>query len=178
VIHINDSGDLIPVATNRRLLTIAAAAFAAALLVGCSDGGGSRSTQSSATIPQPPLVKLNTRTRRRLAPESKRVDLAVPSFSNPTQITNPLFAIGEFRSALLLGRLDGKPWRAETTLLPTTAVVDWNGKRIETLRSQFVAYLDGRIYEVAVDRYAQADDGAVVPRRGRIQLRARTRRQH
>jgi hypothetical protein len=162
VIHITDSGDLIPVATNRRLLTIAAAALAAALLAGgCDDRGGSRSTQSSATIPQPPLLKLNARTRRRLAPESKRVDLTVPSFSNPTQITNPLFPIGELRSALLLGRLDRKPWRAETTLLPKTAAVDWNGTRIETLRSQFVAYLDGRIYEVAVDRYAQADDGAV-----------------
>ena len=35
------------------------------------------------------------------------------------------------------------------------------GRPVETLVSQFVAYLDGRIDEVAVDRYAQADDGSV-----------------
>ena len=85
----------------------------------------------------------------------------MPSFSNPTRITNPLFPIGRLRSALLLGRLDGKPWRAETTLLPYTRVVDWNGRRVETRESQFVAYLGGRIFEVAVDHYAQADDGSV-----------------
>jgi hypothetical protein len=27
--------------------------------------------------------------------------------------------------------------------------------------SQYLAYLDGRITEVALDRYAQADDGSV-----------------
>src|SRR5262245_28715593 len=51
-----------------------------------------------ATIPQPPLGELNRRTRRRLAPETRRVDLALPTFSNPTDITNPLFPIGELRS--------------------------------------------------------------------------------
>src|ERR687888_905647 len=65
-----------------------------------------------ATIPQPPLSKLNARTRRRLAPASRRVDLVVPSFSSrSTTITNPLFPISELRSAVLLGKLDGAPWR-------------------------------------------------------------------
>jgi hypothetical protein len=104
---------------------------------------------------------LNERTRRRLAPASERVDLAVPRFSNSTRITNPLFPISELHSALLVGKLDGKPWRAETTLLPAAKTINWNGQRIETLESQFVAYIDGRIFEVAVDHYAQADDGSV-----------------
>jgi hypothetical protein len=39
--------------------------------------------------------------------------------------------------------------------------VDWDGQRIEALQSQFCAYLKGRITEVAVDLYAQADDGSV-----------------
>jgi hypothetical protein len=39
--------------------------------------------------------------------------------------------------------------------------VEWRGQRIETLQSQFAAYLNGRIHEVALDLYAQADDGAV-----------------
>jgi hypothetical protein len=114
-----------------------------------------------ALIPQPSLGALNRRTRNRLAPESARIDLVTPTFSDPTNITNPLFPISELPSALLLGDLHGKPWRAETNLLPGTRPVDWNGQTIETLRSQFVAYLDGRIFEVAVDLYAQADDGSV-----------------
>ena len=112
-------------------------------------------------IPQPSLAKLNARTRRRLAPEGRRVDLAIPSFSDPTNITNPLFPIHNLTSAVLVGKLHGQPWRAETTLLPDTKTVSWNGQHVETLQSQFVAYLNGRIYEVAVDLYAQSDDGSV-----------------
>jgi len=82
-------------------------------------------------------------------------------FSNPTQITNPLFPISELASVVLLGEVDGMPFRAETTLLPETGVVVWDGEEIEVLLSQYVAYLDGEIQEVAIDRYAQADDGAV-----------------
>jgi hypothetical protein len=95
------------------------------------------------------------------APESRRVDLAQPSFSNPTKVTNPLFPISDLHSAVLLGQVDGKPFRSETTLLPDTKTVTWNGKKIETLVSQYTAFLDGRIEEVALDRYAQADDGSV-----------------
>jgi hypothetical protein len=112
-------------------------------------------------IPQPSIKALNRRTLRRLAPESQRIDLVAPAFSDPTTITNPLFPIGELQSALLLGKLHGRPWRAETTLLPDTKTIAWDGQRIETLQSQFVAYLDGRIFEIAVDLYAQADDGSV-----------------
>src|SRR5437879_752754 len=53
----------------------------------------------AATIPQPPMSRLNQRTRRRLAPDSERIDLAAPTFSHPTRIDNPLFPIGELRSA-------------------------------------------------------------------------------
>ncbi len=123
-----------------------------------SPGTGSPGT---AMIPQPSLDKLNARTRRRLAPDGRRVDLAIASFSDPTNITNPLFPIHELTSAVLVGKLHGQPWRAETTLLPDTKTVSWNGQPVETLQSQFVAYLNGRIFEVAVDLYAQSDDGSV-----------------
>ena len=62
---------------------------------------------------------------------------------------------------MLLGHVDGKPFRTETTLLPGTRTVAWNGERIRVLVSQYMAYLDGRLEEVALDRYAQADDGSV-----------------
>ena len=96
-----------------------------------------------------------------VAPESKRVDLASPKFSAPTDVSNPLFPVSEQESVLLVGRVDGKAFRTEVTLLPETRIIEWQGEQVETLVSQYVAYLDGRIHEVAYDFYAQDDDGAV-----------------
>jgi hypothetical protein len=96
-----------------------------------------------------------------IAPQSERVDLAKPSFSDPTSITNPLFPVSKQESVLLLGRVDGKAFRTEVTLLPETRIIEWQGQQVETLVSQYTAYLDGRIHEVAYDLYAQADDGSV-----------------
>jgi hypothetical protein len=97
-----------------------------------------------------------------LAPPDRRVDLERPTFSNPTRITNPLFPISRLRSAVLTGRVDGRGFKTETTLLPTTRVVEWPaGRFVEAAISQYVAYLDNRIEEVALDYYAQSDDGAV-----------------
>lgn len=98
---------------------------------------------------------------RGCAPPSRRVDLRSPSFTHPTVITNPLFPIARLRSAVLLGRVDGRPFRSETTLLPGGATVVWNGRRIRVLLSQYIAFVSGRLDEVALDRYAQADDGSV-----------------
>ena len=99
--------------------------------------------------------------RRGCAPTGKRVDLQRPTFSNPTAITNPLFPVSQVRSVIQVGKVDGKPFRSETTTLPTTALVDWYGVKIPVVLSQYTAYLDGTITEVAIDRYAQADDGSV-----------------
>jgi hypothetical protein len=96
-----------------------------------------------------------------VAPESERVDLAQPSFSNPTTITNPLYPVSDLLSVVMLGHVDDKKFRSETTLLPETRTIEWNGQKIEALVSQYVAYRDGRIEEVALDWYAQADDGSV-----------------
>ncbi len=96
-----------------------------------------------------------------LAPDGDRVDRDTPVFSNPTSITNPLFPISKRESALLMGTVDDLPFRVEVTLLPYTKIIEWNGQQVETLISQYAAYLDGRIVEVALDWYAQADDGSV-----------------
>ena len=95
------------------------------------------------------------------APESQRVDLAEPTFSDPTAVTNPLFPIGELQRVILLGTVDGLPFRSETTLLAEAKPIEWNGRTVETLVSQYAAFSDGRIHEVALDWYAQADDGSV-----------------
>ena len=113
-------------------------------------------TGSTATISQPPIPPGIP-----VAPASERVDLAVPTFSNPTEITNPLFPVSDQASVLLLGHVDGKPFRTEVTLLPYTRVIEWEGQRVETLVSQYNAFLGGSIEEVAYDLYAQADDGSV-----------------
>lgn len=96
-----------------------------------------------------------------LSPAGDRVDLAPPVFSDPSTITNPLFPVSDLHSVLQMGTVEGLPFRVEVTLLPETRVIEWDGQRIETLVSQYQAYSNGQILEVAVDLYAQADDGSV-----------------
>jgi hypothetical protein len=135
------------------------AGAAATLLIGACTGGGGQATVSasheSRDIPQPVVPHVA------VAAESQRVDLRVPTFSHPTEVTNPLFPVSKQESVLFLGHVDGKAFRTEVTLLPDTRIVQWEGQRIETLVSQYMAYLGGRIQEVAYDLYAQADDGSV-----------------
>ena len=96
-----------------------------------------------------------------VAPDSARVDLTVPRFSHPTEVTNPLFPVSRQASVLFVGHVDGQPFRTEVTLLPETRLVEWGGQEVETLVSQYTAFLGGRLQEVAYDLYAQADDGSV-----------------
>ncbi|MDP9304253.1 MAG: DUF3450 domain-containing protein [Actinomycetota bacterium] len=140
----------------RKLLLPGLGIAAAIALSGCDNNHKSAYAPSGKTS-----TVCGTYSGNGCAPASKRVDLALPSFSHSTEITNPLFPIGHGRSAVLLGHVDGKPFRTETTVLPGRQTVDWNGRRIPVLISQYMAYLDGRLDEVAIDRYAQADDGSV-----------------
>jgi hypothetical protein len=126
-----------------------------------SPGGFTPSTGSTPNDSTPEVCLDTAGVPLPIAPDSERVDLEPPSFSNPLQITNPLFPISGLFRAILVGNIEGVPLRIETTLMPGTTKVNLNGQRVETHVSQFVAYLGGRIHEVALDRYAQADDGAV-----------------
>ena len=124
---------------------------------GATATGGAVATGATVTtISQPPAPADIP-----VAPESERVDLTMPTFSDPTNITNPLFPVSLQESVLMLGHVEGKPFRTEVTLLPETRIIEWEGQRVETLVSQYNAFLDGRIEEVAYDYYAQADDGSV-----------------
>jgi hypothetical protein len=144
-------------------LAVAAVLLAVTLAAsGCRDevgsastSGGGQETIAQETIAQPVVEDV------RVAPESARVDLASPTFSDPTRVSNPLFPVSKLESVLLLGRVDGEAFRTEVTLLPDTRIIEWQGQQVETLVSQYVAYLDGRIHEVAYDFYAQDDTGAV-----------------
>ena len=154
----------------RRLVLIVAAALVTAACTSSSDaaspmgasgsgaasGGATATGATVTTIPQPAVPA-----HIPIAPESERVDLTMPTFSDPTTITNPLFPVSLQESVLMLGHVEGKPFRTEVTLLPETRIIEWEGQRVETLVSQYNAFLDGRIEEVAYDYYAQADDGSV-----------------
>jgi hypothetical protein len=114
---------------------------------------GSGSSGSASTCP--------TESGNGCWPEADRVDTYTPAFSKPTEVTNPQFPIKDLKSVLFIGTVDGKPFRTETTLLPDTRDIAWHGKKVTTLTSQYFAYKDGRIDEVAIDWYAQDDKGAV-----------------
>jgi hypothetical protein len=125
-----------------------------------------RTCEATATteIPQPTVAQLEAAGLGELpvAGDDVRADLVAPTFSRSTAVTNPLFPISELHSVILNGTVDDLPFRTETTLLPDTRVIEWSpGQCVRTLVSQYVAYLDGRIEEVALDFYAQADDGSV-----------------
>jgi hypothetical protein len=153
-----------------------ALAFAAAA---CGSGGGSAgggggaersggSAGSGAPIPAATTAGSSACVRNEqgsgclpLAPESRRIDRAAPVFSRPTEITNPLLPVAQVTQALQLGTVDGKPFRAEVTLLPGTKTITWDGRQVPNRIHQYVAYAGGRILEVALDWYAQADDGSV-----------------
>jgi hypothetical protein len=143
-----------------RMGMVALLSAAAAALGACGSNAPTRSTATAGPARIAP-TPCGTNSGRGCAPPSRRVDLVKPSFSHPTRITNPLFPIGGLRSVVLLGHLGAKPFRTETTLLPGTRSVEWNHRRIRVLVSQYVAYVDGRLDQVALDRYAQADDGSV-----------------
>jgi hypothetical protein len=125
----------------------------------CSDPGGSGSAGSGSN--DPASAQPSDEQPLPTAPDSDRVDLEQPTFSDPTSVHNPLFPISDLHSALLLGNDEGHALRIETVLLPQPKVITVDGQEIETLVSQFVGYLDGRIHEVALDWYAQDDAGNV-----------------
>jgi len=134
---------------NRTLTWWSAAGLVTALLVtGCGNGRPS----PGARQPTPTLVT---------APDSARVDLVEPTFADPTSITNPRFPISQLTQVVQVGAEGDVALRHEITLLPQTRMIEWNGQQVETVVSQFMAYGDGRILEVATDFFAQADDGSV-----------------
>jgi hypothetical protein len=126
--------------------------------------GTSCETTARTKVPQPSAAQLEAAGLDTfpLAPDADRVDLVAAPFSHPTEVANPLFPISELRSVVLNGHVDGLPFRTETTLMPETRIFEWlPGHCVTTAISQYVAYLDGRIEEVAIDHYAQSDDGSV-----------------
>src|SRR4051812_46882398 len=78
-----------------------------------------------------------------------------PIFSKPIEITNPYFPIASIAQTVALGTEGGKSVREEVTLLPGTKVIAWAGGNTPARVTQFAAYSDGELVEVAYDYFAQ-----------------------
>ncbi len=133
-----------------KMRTVAALSLVVALLAGACSGdgsGGGGGASDSGPLPT--------------APESARIDLVVPEFPDPTQITNPLYPISGLTQVVQLGTEQDAPVRVEFTVLPGIRAIDWNGEPVETRIGQFVAFREGRIVEAARDYFAQGADGSV-----------------
>jgi hypothetical protein len=129
----------------RPLLVLLLVALALTL-AGCGEGSSSSS-------------RCGLEGEARCRPEQERVDRARPTFSHPTRITNPRFPMND--QVIQLGQEGGKRARNEITRYPATKTIEWEGEEIDTVVQQFVAYQDERVVEVALDYFAQADDGSV-----------------
>lgn len=139
---------------------------ATALIVsGCgaaSESAGAGTSAAATSSSNSPVSATSTGSGSPTDPaDANRVDLGEPTFSDPTSITNPLFPISELTQVVQIGAEAGHPLRHDITLLPETKTIEWNGTQVENVVSQFVAYKDGRLLEVALDYFAQADDGSV-----------------
>jgi hypothetical protein len=137
---------------------------AALVAAGCTDSPAPKSAEpSSDALPAGPrCVKTEDGDGcLPLAPAEKRVDLRRPSFSNPTSITNPLHPSSNLTQVIYGGQVDGKPFRTEFSRLPQRKTITWDSEQIDVVSWQYLAFSGGRIHEVAIDWFAQADDGAV-----------------
>jgi len=77
-----------------RLAVIVSVACAALGIAACSSGdGASEGASGPSKIPQPTRAQLAAASLEKLpvAPESKRLDIKAPKFSNPTKITTRCF---------------------------------------------------------------------------------------
>ncbi len=116
-------------------------------------------TRTTPSTTGPPIVA--SPSRAAIGSDVGRVDLGEPVFSNPIVNDNPLFPRDAQTQVIQLGAEGPERLRFEVTQLPEINIIEWNGLQVETRVTQFVAYSDGRLLEVAVDFYAQADDGSV-----------------
>ena len=88
--------------------------------------------------------------------------LAGVTFSRPRDISNEYLPLANLKQDILEGMEGGKKFRVERTAKPDLHKAFRIGdKTIETLVFEDRAYEDGQLVEVAMDYFAQADNGAV-----------------
>ncbi|WP_328666412.1 hypothetical protein OG905_05175 [Streptomyces sp. NBC_00322] len=128
---------------------------------GCSSGSGNAQARSDCVPIIDEATGEKTGKCMPLAPEKDRVDRVKPVFSDSTTINNPLHPSSQVQQVIYGGQVGGKPFRTEFTLLPGTTSITIKGGQVKVRTLQYMALSDGRIEEVALDWFAQADDGSV-----------------
>jgi hypothetical protein len=146
--------DLAPAAGRRARLLLGIGLTTALALGACSDDGGDGESKQSAQ-------GCGIQGGAECAPASERVDTEPPQFSDPTEITNPHFPTSTLDQVVQLGIEGGAPVRFEITRLPEVKTIRWQGRDVDTVVRQYIAYEGRRVVEVALDFFAQADDGSV-----------------
>jgi hypothetical protein len=86
---------------------------------------------------------------------------APPTFSNPTEITNPYLPFSENPRTKARGVEGGKRIRSEKELLNRTERFEVDGQTVRAAVVRDLGYQNGNLHERALDFYAQADDGTV-----------------
>jgi hypothetical protein len=82
-------------------------------------------------------------------------------FSNPTAVTNAYLPYAQFKQDVLVGTEGGKQARVVRTRMPGTKRFVVAGKPVEAIIVSDSAWLGGALEEVALDYYAQSDQGDV-----------------
>lgn len=84
-----------------------------------------------------------------------------PKFSHPKEITNPYLPLASLKQDILEGTEKGHPLRVERTVKPGSKIFSINGQEVEALIMEDREFINGQIEEVALDYFAQDDDGTV-----------------
>lgn len=96
-----------------------------------------------------------------LAGRAKKV-LAGVKFSHPRDITNAYLPLAKLKQDIIEGEEGGKKTRVERTAMPAKhRTFTVNGEEVDTLVVEDRAYEDGKLVEVAIDYFAQDDNGTV-----------------
>jgi hypothetical protein len=85
----------------------------------------------------------------------------VPTFSNPTRITNRYLPFGERGRWIYEGTKGKKPYLIEVAVTEADKTVRWGESATETMVVRRRSWVRGRLIEEAFDYYAQGDDGGV-----------------
>src|SRR4030088_157673 len=84
-----------------------------------------------------------------------------PKVSHPKDITNPYLPLGSLKQDILEGTEKGHPLLVERTVKPGSKIFSINGHDVEALIMEDREFINGQIEEVALDYFAQDDDGTV-----------------
>src|SRR5262249_7058160 len=84
-----------------------------------------------------------------------------PLFTHSTEITNAYLPLSSLHRDILEGKEGSKKIRVERTMKPGTREFTIEGKKVMARIMEDREFEEGKLKEVTLDYFAQADDGAV-----------------